>query len=265
MVTNKRTDKKKVHEPIIIIGAPRSGTNMLKDVLSSFPGLTTFPCEEINPIWRHGNVNHPNDELTPEMATDYVKSYIRGRFTRLKKKTGAKRIVEKSCANSLRVDFVHEVFPDAKFVHIVRDGVDVCASAQKKRVFNPFDVSFHWAKLKHVPAKDLPHYIFKFAVPRVIEVVKNGGRLSSWGPTTNGVPNGSSGDTDLLLCAHSGVSAYQNLLRRLIRWTTANILEYGMKNLSQTQPKFSSRYLNSRGKKYRTIWVIMWTVFGALV
>lgn len=190
------------NQPIIIIGAPRSGTNMLKDVLSSFPELATFPCEEINPIWRHGNTDHPSDEFTPDMATDYVKKYIRSRFERLRKNTGARRIVEKSCANSLRVGFVNEVFPEAKFVHIVRDGVDVCASAQKKRIFNPFDIPFHWAKVKHVPLKDLPNYIFKFVIPRLVEVATSGGRMVSWGPSTSDVPEGGTDEQNLLLCAH---------------------------------------------------------------
>jgi len=33
---------------IIIVGAPRSGTNMLRDVLTSFDGVCTWPCDEIN-------------------------------------------------------------------------------------------------------------------------------------------------------------------------------------------------------------------------
>ena len=48
---------------IIIIGAPRSGTNMLRDVLTALPGFETWPCDEINLAWRHGNRALPSDEL----------------------------------------------------------------------------------------------------------------------------------------------------------------------------------------------------------
>ena len=42
-------------QPVVIIGAARSGTNMLRDVLVKLPGVGTWPCDEINYIWRHGN------------------------------------------------------------------------------------------------------------------------------------------------------------------------------------------------------------------
>ena len=62
--------------PILIIGAARSGTNMLRDILSQLPNHTTWDCDEINPIWRHGNINHPNDVFTAEMAHPNTIKYL---------------------------------------------------------------------------------------------------------------------------------------------------------------------------------------------
>lgn len=90
---------------VVIVGAPRSGTNMLRDVLTSIPGATTWPCDEINLIWRHGNRDVPSDELAPEMARPEVTSYIRRRFDRIRR-TDAPCVVEKTCANALRMGFV---------------------------------------------------------------------------------------------------------------------------------------------------------------
>ena len=39
-------------------------------------------------------------------------------------------MVEKTCANTLRLPFVDKVLPEARYLHIVRDGVDVVASAE---------------------------------------------------------------------------------------------------------------------------------------
>lgn len=55
--------------PIILIGAPRSGTNIFRDTIASLPSVTTWPCDEINYIWRHGNINYPSDEFPVELAT----------------------------------------------------------------------------------------------------------------------------------------------------------------------------------------------------
>src|SRR5687767_12207692 len=88
--------------PIVIIGAPRSGTNMLRDALTSCDCAATWPCDEINAIWRHHNARFPSDELQPAQATHSVKRYVRNAFKRLAHRTGAHLIVEKTCANSLR-------------------------------------------------------------------------------------------------------------------------------------------------------------------
>ena len=71
------------YQPVIIIGAARSGTNMLRDVLTSLPGVGTWPCDEINYIWRHRNARNPLDEFQPEQATDPVRRFIRGEFDRI--------------------------------------------------------------------------------------------------------------------------------------------------------------------------------------
>ena len=65
---------------IIIVGAPRSGTNMLRDVLARVPDFATWPCDEVNLLWRHGNRSHPSDELTVEQATPPVGSFMQHQF-----------------------------------------------------------------------------------------------------------------------------------------------------------------------------------------
>ena len=102
------------HKSLIIIGAPRSGTNILRDVLTSLDGFVTWPCDEINYIWRHGNVNHGTDELTVTNARSSVITYIQRQFSKLARKSNASVVVEKTCANSLRVGFVNRVIPDAR-------------------------------------------------------------------------------------------------------------------------------------------------------
>lgn len=108
-------------KPIIIIGAARSGTKMLRGIFASHPDVAVFPSE-IDYIWRWGNEEHPNDQLTASHARPEVANMIRNKFSLFSRRHEGARIVEKSVANSLRVDFVNVVFPDAYFVHLIRDG-----------------------------------------------------------------------------------------------------------------------------------------------
>ena len=151
---------------IIIVGAPRSGTNMLRDVLTALPGFTTWPCDEINLIWKHHNREFPSDELKPEHATAEVRSYMHGQFEKIARKSGAHTVVEKTCATSMRVAFTAEAFPDAKFIFIRRDGLDVAASTIS-RWDAPFDLRYIARKLRYAPLGDLPYYGRQFASKRV--------------------------------------------------------------------------------------------------
>lgn len=151
---------------VVIVGAPRSGTNMLRDVLTSLPGVATWPCDEINLVWRHGNRDAPSDVLTAEMARPEVRDYLRGRFDRIRARYGAPVVVEKTCATSLRVPFTREVLPDARYVFIARDGIDAAASAMQ-RWHAPFELGYTARKARFVPFIDLPHYASRFVANQV--------------------------------------------------------------------------------------------------
>lgn len=172
--------------PVVIIGAGRSGTNLLRDLLCALPGFATWPCDEINPIWRHGNAAHPSDELPPERATPRVCRYIRGRFRRLARRSGAAFVVEKTCANSLRVPFVAAVLPEARFVFIRRDGVDVVHSAMQRWTAS-FDLLYTLRKARFVPLSDLPRLGVQYVANRLRRLVSRQERLPSWGPRLEGM------------------------------------------------------------------------------
>jgi len=166
---------------VIIVGAPRSGTNMLRDILTSLDGISTWPCDEINYIWRHGNASYPSDEIPVERAIPYVKSYIQQRFRDIRKKHNANIVVEKTCANSLRVPFVDAAVPDARYIFIYRDGIDACGSA-KERWTARLDIPYILEKVRFVPKIDLPYYGLRYFWARVYRVVSREKRLAFWGP-----------------------------------------------------------------------------------
>lgn len=168
-------------DKVIIIGAPRSGTNMLRDILTSFEGVASWPCDEINYIWRHGNMRYPSDEIPPELANPNTVKYINRKFEELSAKYDSNVVVEKTCANSLRVPFVDAVLPDAKYIFIYRDGIDATGSA-KKRWIAQLDLPYILHKVKYVPMLDLPYYALRYFWARVYRLISREKRLAFWGP-----------------------------------------------------------------------------------
>lgn len=166
---------------VVIIGAARSGTNMLRDVLTQLPRFGTWPCDEINYIWRYGNAQYPTDEFDPEFATEPIKRYIRRAFARLARARQASYVVEKTCANSLRVAFVNQVVPEAKFIFIIRDGRDVVASALK-RWSAPLDVPYILKKARYVPLRDMPYYASRYVWNHIYRLFDREKQLAFWGP-----------------------------------------------------------------------------------
>ncbi|PHR95989.1 MAG: sulfotransferase [Leeuwenhoekiella sp.] len=174
------------YRPLVIIGAPRSGTNMLRDVLCSFDRVSTWPCDEINYIWRHGNVRYPSDEIPESRAAPEVRSYIRSQFDKLARIQNCNYVVEKTCANSLRVPFVDAVVPEAKYVFIYRDGLDATGSA-KLRWTAKLDIPYILEKVRFVPKSDLPYYGLLYFWARVYRFISRENRLAFWGPALDGM------------------------------------------------------------------------------
>ena len=173
---------------VFIIGAPRSGTNMLRDIVTRFMGISTWPCDEINYIIRHGNVRHPSDEFSEQQATPRVKEYLSSTFNKYAKAFGCHILVEKTCANSLRVPFLNSVFPKAKYIFIVREGIDATGSA-KLRWTAKLDLKYILKKVRFVPKTDLIYYGLRYFWSRLHRVLSKEKRLAFWGPELNDMQN----------------------------------------------------------------------------
>lgn len=172
--------------PIIILGAARSGTNILRDTLCRLPGVGTWPCDEINYIWRHGNARYPTDEFTADMARPRVVDYIRTRFQWEADRQELERIVEKTCANTVRVEFVDQVVPEATYVVIVRDGLDVALSA-RERWTSSLPLRYSLRKIRYVPFSDVPYYAVRQLWNRLEQFLDREKRLRFWGPRFEGM------------------------------------------------------------------------------
>jgi hypothetical protein len=172
--------------PVIIIGAGRSGTNALRDALVRLPSFATWPCDEIDAIWTYGNDGHQDDHFDAVLARPRVCSYIRKAFVRQWHVSGRPQfLVEKTCANSLRVNFINTVMPEARFVYIVRNGTHVVASARKRwrgELEMP-RLPYLIAKARFVPLASIARRTVSFLARRLLRRQRHeDGRLGWWGP-----------------------------------------------------------------------------------
>lgn len=187
-------------QPVIIVGAGRSGTNILRDTLVSLGSCATWPCDEINYIWRYGNRAFPTDEIPKSRATVENRNYIRSHFDAISTEYDKKLVVEKTCANSLRVPFVDEVVPEAKYLCITRDGADVVSSAMNRWTAE-LDVNYLLKKARYVPKGDIPYYAFRYASHRARKLFSNSKSLPTWGPIYDGMRDDAKSFTLAELCA----------------------------------------------------------------
>jgi hypothetical protein len=188
------------NQPIVIIGAGRSGTNILRDSICGIQGFETWPCDEINYIWRHGNITHPTDRFTADEAQPHTRTFIRHQFEKLEQKYKADYVVEKTCANSLKVPFIDAIFPDAKYLFIIRDGYDVVSSA-KERWTAALEIKYILDKAKYVPLSDMPYYGFRYLVNRIKKVFSKENRLAFWGPIYPGMEEDLRAESFIEVCA----------------------------------------------------------------
>jgi hypothetical protein len=140
------------------------------------PGFATWPCDELNSLWRIGNGGYPNDAIPAERLRPQIRNRIRAAFRRQSRMSGCSVLVEKTCANCLRVDFVAQCFPEAMFVQIVRHPIDTIPSTLR-RVSAPLDIGYLAKKARYVPVRHLP-----MAVVRSIRRRFVGPGQSAWGP-----------------------------------------------------------------------------------
>lgn len=126
------SDAGRPSEPIFVIGSPRSGTTLLRLVLDAHPRIS---CGEETHFLRDLEAIVGRDwslVSTYGLDRDWWLDRIRALYgdfqTAVLARSAKGRWAEKDPTYTLLLDFIDELFPDACYVHLVRDGHDVVAS-----------------------------------------------------------------------------------------------------------------------------------------
>lgn len=124
---------------LFVVGAPRSGTSWLQQIIATHPDLSTgceshFFCEGLDGLWELDRVRKTQMGLrTWVTRPDFIAS-VRGMAdgifgASLAADPGSTHVLEKTPHHeTAAAERMAEVYPDATYVHIIRDGYSSAAS-----------------------------------------------------------------------------------------------------------------------------------------
>jgi hypothetical protein len=126
--------------PIFIGGAGRSGTTLLRVMLDSHPSICCGPELKLTPQIAQWQQSINNSMTYREVMRSYgndaqrVNASFRAMFDTLVENflhaSGKRRWAEKTPHNVVYMDALGQIYPNARFIHVIRDGRDVACSLQ---------------------------------------------------------------------------------------------------------------------------------------
>jgi len=141
-----------IRAPMFIIGVPRSGSSVLYEKLAQHPEVayiskatkkapgsvlltrflmlfrTSMQPTEARAVWGRFSRGRADDVLGREDVTPGARRYLRRVVSNHLALFHKTRFLAKLLGNSFRIEFLDAIFPDALFIHIIRDGRAVAYS-----------------------------------------------------------------------------------------------------------------------------------------
>ena len=130
--------------PVFIGGAGRSATTLLRVMLDSHPYISCGPEMKVLPLickfqteLKSGFAEFLNSYQVSDEKIDLLfRDLINGLFSSHLQANGKRRWAEKTPHNLLYIRQLSRIFPEARFVHVLRDGRDVAASLVEMQWFD---------------------------------------------------------------------------------------------------------------------------------
>ncbi len=113
--------------PIFIVGSPRSGTTFLGTCIAQLPELSYH----FEPVATKSAARYIHNQAWSFGKAKFFYQLVYGWLMRLYA-DGDLRFAEKTPRNCFLINFLYQAFPDAQFIHIIRDGRDAALSHSKK-------------------------------------------------------------------------------------------------------------------------------------
>lgn len=127
---------------ILVVGCGRSGTTWLHELLRAHPDIAGVPCheswlfEQVHPLWDPQRSGMPGRAATVAALRRFCDTVLAGP---LGSDPRASYLLEKTPMHSYRLPEIAAVYPDAWFVHVIRDGREVARSISQVPFFQAPD------------------------------------------------------------------------------------------------------------------------------
>jgi hypothetical protein len=165
-------------KPVFIVGMNGSGTTFLLDCLNNHPDLYGYRREtKIIPLYfasqkKYGDLKNDQNflKLFDALRNEYIFKVVNGGvslplpgnwkqlprnlatiidtiFMYFASKDGKSRWCEKTPAYAIHIKELCQLFPDAKFIHLIRDGRDCARSLHRRYGYNAVAMIYRWKKI----------------------------------------------------------------------------------------------------------------------
>ena len=189
-----------IDRPIFVVGAPRSGTNIFYRTFAKHPDLAwisnitkKIPSSlwltrlimlfrddhrptEANNVWQKFAGNE-DESLGRDDVTIASRKYLQSVLQNNMRIFNKPRFVNKCPGNSVRIEFLQEIFPDAIFLHIIRDGRAAAYSIMRSRLGHAgayWSVKpSGWQALLKLPLVDACALQWKMTVESILQSAKS--------------------------------------------------------------------------------------------
>jgi hypothetical protein len=145
-----------IDRPVFIVGMPRSGSTAFHRVMARHPAFATtthltrkapacYPALKLLSWFSHSHepgeagsmwdrfAGEDSDVMTGKEATPEARRYYTTAVSNVLRLYQKPRFLSKCPRNGMRMEFLRAIFPDARFIHLMRDGRAVCQSIMEQR------------------------------------------------------------------------------------------------------------------------------------
>jgi len=126
--------------PLVFIGGcPRSGTTLMKRILDAHSDIFCGPefghLRAISELYKRMSQGIESGRITQYASKNelniFIRQFILNFFQKVANDNNVKIVAEKTPDNVTAFCTLHELFPNAKFIHVIRNPLDVVASYQR--------------------------------------------------------------------------------------------------------------------------------------